>query len=127
MAAPRGIKARAQARRYSGRMEATVKFLRQQGRRKPQHLINDEPGLRGRIALATGGGWAELRLASPDPRELAPLAVLHDVRLVTLHDDVLHFRGIEYAPDGTEHIQEWTARARAPERQGQLFPPPPQD
>jgi hypothetical protein len=102
-------------------MDATVKLLRQQGRRKPQHLIHDEPGLRGRLALATGGGWAELRLASPDPGQLEPLAVLYDARLVTLHGDTLHFRGIEYQPDGTEHIQEWTARARAPDPQRQLF------
>jgi hypothetical protein len=102
-------------------MEATVKLLRHQGRRKPQHVINDEPGLRGRLALATGGGWAELRLASPDLRQLEPLALLADARLVTLHGDTLHFRGIEYGPDGTEHVQEWTARARGPHAQAQLF------
>jgi hypothetical protein len=101
-------------------MEATVKLLRTQGRRKPQDAVNAEPGTRGTVVLAEGGN--QLRLASADGARIEPLLpVLHEARLVMLHNGTMLFRGVERGADGTEYVQEWSARVRLASRQGELF------
>jgi hypothetical protein len=98
-------------------MDATIKRLREQGRRKPMNAVNTDPGLRGVLALVARAGKCELRLVGFDP---AP-AVLFEARLMMLHGDVMLFSGIEYAQDGTAHEQEWSARVQPGWRQGELF------
>jgi hypothetical protein len=103
-------------------MDAMVKLLREQGRRKPIDTVNAERGALGRLVLATGGAGCELRLASYDDRCHEPLLpVLYDVRLLTLHGATMLFRGVERDAAGTEYVQEWSARVALAASQGQLF------
>lgn len=98
-------------------MDATIKRLREQGRRKPMETVNADAGLRGTLALVPRAGGCELRLVGSGPT----LVVLHDARLMQLHGDTMLFSGIEYSPDGTAHVQELSARVRLALRQGELF------
>jgi hypothetical protein len=98
-------------------MDATIKRLREQGRRKPMETINAEQGTRGTIALVPVAGGCELRLSGPAHLPM----ILHQATLTTLHGDTMLFSGLEYSPDGTAHVQEWSARVRLARWQGELF------
>jgi hypothetical protein len=75
-------------------MDATIKRLREQGRRKPMEIINADQGARGTIALVPVAGGCELRLSGAGPQP----AILHQPTLTTLHGDTMLFLGLEYSP-----------------------------
>jgi hypothetical protein len=94
-------------------MYSKVKVLRKRGTRRGDHEIGADSGIDGDLTLALCRGGCELKLAADDGSRQDPvIPVLYEAELVTMHGNMMLFRGIERIPEtGAEFRQEWSVKA----------------
>jgi hypothetical protein len=92
-------------------MKVTVTRLRERGKRRSDHEIQNDPGTTGDMRLAAVAGIPELSLAAvEDEQKRKPIIPsLYNAELVTMHDNGMLFRGYEKGSDGAGYVQEWRA------------------
>jgi hypothetical protein len=92
-------------------MYATITRLRERGKRRSDHDIQNDPGTTGDMRLAAVAGILELSLAAiEDEQQRKPIIQsLYDAKLVTMHGNGMLFRGYEKGTDDAGYVQEWRA------------------
>jgi hypothetical protein len=102
------------AARYTDGMKATVKVLREAGRRKPTQSIQSDRGIAGSLTLASVAGVMELKLYDPNDSQMAPLIpVLWDAKAVMMRGDKMLWHGLTARWEDGGVAQEWSIELRS--------------
>lgn len=96
-------------------MYGKVKQLRERGKRKSDREIGAAPFVEGEVVVHAIGGTIVAEVKQPGSQVAAPLLVLYDARLTTMHSGGMLFKGEErpQGNDGPAYVQEWSVRIGA--------------
>jgi hypothetical protein len=89
-------------------MKVTVTRLRELGKRRTDHDIDNDPGVYGEITLAPVASVHQLKLSEVNDQQLKPLIpILYVQGPPNIHGSVMLYLGFEKGSDGGSHVQEW--------------------
>ena len=92
-------------------MYSIVKCLRENGSPRTAQEIAADEGFEGELRFSSAGVSATAFLIEPDDEHMRPMIpALEHAQLVTMHIDMMRFRGIERDKAGVGYEQEWSVR-----------------
>jgi hypothetical protein len=92
-------------------MYSIVKCLREKGVERSREEIASDPGFEGELRFDSLGPAARAILIEQDDEHMRPLIPpLEHAQLVTMHVDMMRFRGVERDKSGAGFEQEWSVK-----------------
>jgi len=92
-------------------MYSIVKCLREKGVPRTTQEITEDPGFEGELRFSSAGAARAAILIEQDDEHMRPIIPpLEHAELVTMHVDMMRFRGIERDKGGVGYEQEWSVR-----------------
>jgi hypothetical protein len=92
-------------------MYSIVKCLRDKGAPRTTRGIADDEGFEGELRFSSAGTAGTAFLIEPDDEHMRTIIpALEYAQLVTMHVDMMRFRGIERDKAGVGYEQEWSVR-----------------
>jgi hypothetical protein len=92
-------------------MYSIVKCLREKGAPRSPQDISEDPGFEGELRFTSAGATSTAILVEQDDEHMRPLIPsIEHAQLVTMHVDMMRFRGIERDKAGVGYEQEWSVK-----------------